>query len=211
MQHLLSTERGVALAAAFSSRGRRMSYSRIKHTAGGGGHRMLCSEDHFFCETKRRPLVHQGNPRTFRSENTTDFFLPKIFESGCAKELCQIGLAKYETAIKGGLVPGGLEGNAGRQAVYFAFVNSMDKDLDKRFVACKRLKPHHDAIYVVERNRRTFQNLNGWVICFNTIPKGSHQESHPHQRQSREERESQHRGKRQRAHFCKGYRKRDFA
>ena len=68
------------------------------------------------------------------------------------------------------LKPGGFTHNRGRQAVYLTLVNPLDTP-DPQLNACKHLKLHHDAIY------QFFHTLDGCVICFDTISKGSPQGS----------------------------------
>ena len=79
---------------------------------------MLQSEEH--CRKQQvDPLYIRAIQEHSSGQIQPRFFSQQILKPCFAKELYLVGLMKYATAIEEeGLVPGGFEGNTGRQAVF---------------------------------------------------------------------------------------------
>ena len=130
-----------------------------------------------------------------------NFFSKKILETCYAKEFCFVRLAKYGTANKqGGLVPGGLEGNNGRQACYFALVNPVDKNPDSKHKAYKTFEASpRRGLRCGDRGSakgefRVLPNPQRLRHLLQHDPQGVHQKGHPHHGQGRDIRQDARRG-----------------
>ena len=75
--------------------------------------------------TTREPVVHQGNPGAFRSPISQ-----QILRTVHAKRDLPYRACEEREKVEG-LVPGVFEANKGRQAVFFAHVNPMNKNKTK--------------------------------------------------------------------------------
>ena len=104
-------------------------------------------------------------------------------------------LRKEQNSIqrKRRLVPGGFEGNKGRQAVYFTLVNTVDRNPDKKYEAYNSgsLTTKRSALWTwrarkLKNSTSTKPLTNGCVIRFNTILNRMHQKKVIHRRDNGE-------------------------